>query len=163
NGNHALATKSDGTVWAWGSNSYGELGDNTTTQRSSPVQVVGVSGAVRVAAGVNHSLAITAAGVVYSWGYNYSNALGDGTANNSLIAKAISGANFAWKVATPQLSYPSGTYTTTLNVTVTCATSGATLYYTLDGTTPTTSSPTVTNGGMVSITQSQTLKAFATK
>ena len=163
NGNHALAAKSDGTVWAWGSNSNGELGDGTTTQRSSPVQAMGVSGAVRVAAGVSHSLAITAAGIVYSWGYNFYDALGDGTTNNSSSAKAISGANFAWKVASPQLSYAAGTYNTTLNITVTCATTGATIYYTLDGTTPTTSSPTVANGGTVSVAQSRTLKAFATR
>ena len=162
-GNHSLAAKSDGTVWAWGQNPYGELGDGTTTSRPSPVQVTGVTGAVRVAAGLNHSLAITSAGIIYAWGFNTYNALGDGTSNNSSTAKAISGSGFTFNVAPPQFSYAAGTYNTTLSVAVTCATAGATIYYTLDGTTPTTSSPTIASGGTVAINQTQTLKAFAAK
>src|SRR5581483_949361 len=41
---HSLALKADGTVWAWGANAYGQLGDNTTTERHTPVQVLGVGG-----------------------------------------------------------------------------------------------------------------------
>jgi len=39
-GDHTIALKTDGTVWAWGSNWTGQLGDGTITRRSSPVQVV---------------------------------------------------------------------------------------------------------------------------
>ncbi|MCL2707022.1 MAG: RCC1 domain-containing protein, partial [Dehalococcoidia bacterium] len=39
--NYSLALKSDGTVWAWGGNSYGQLGDGTTTNRSTPAQLIG--------------------------------------------------------------------------------------------------------------------------
>jgi alpha-tubulin suppressor-like RCC1 family protein len=46
-----MALKSDGTVWAWGYNLKGELGDGTTTERDTPVQVSGLTGAVAVAAG----------------------------------------------------------------------------------------------------------------
>src|SRR6185436_16516387 len=99
----------------------------------------------------------------YAWGFNTYNALGDGTSNNSSTAKAISGSGFTFNVAPPQFSYAAGTYNTTLSVAVTCATAGATIYYTLDGTTPTTSSPTIASGGTVAINQTQTLKAFAAK
>ena len=43
---HSLGLKSDGTVWAWGHNAYGQLGDGTTATRKAPVQVVGLSGVV---------------------------------------------------------------------------------------------------------------------
>ena len=55
-GDHTLAVGSDGTAWAWGYNGYGQLGDGTTTQRNTPVQVSGLSGAIAVAAGGYHSL-----------------------------------------------------------------------------------------------------------
>ena len=48
---HSMALKSDGTVWTWGDNSWGMLGDGTFTQRTSPVQVAGLSGVTRIAAG----------------------------------------------------------------------------------------------------------------
>jgi len=55
---HSLALKNDGTLWAWGKNEFGELGDGTTTQRNAPVQVRGFSGVQAVDAGGNHNLAI---------------------------------------------------------------------------------------------------------
>ena len=77
---HSLALKNDGTVWAWGANYYGELGDGTTTQRTTPVQVTGLSGTVvAIAAGSNHSLALKSDGTVWAWGWNYYGQLGDGT------------------------------------------------------------------------------------
>ena len=48
---HTLALKQDGTVWAWGDNSSGQLGDGTTTHRTSPVQVPGLTGVSAIAAG----------------------------------------------------------------------------------------------------------------
>ncbi|WP_249351541.1 RCC1 domain-containing protein, partial [Corallococcus exiguus] len=76
---HTLAAKSDGTVWAWGRNGPGQVGDGTSTSRSSPVQVLGVTGVVRVAAGDFHSLGLTSDGTVWGWGYNGPGQLGDGT------------------------------------------------------------------------------------
>lgn len=65
---HALAVKGDGTVWAWGSNFRGKLGDGTTTNRPTPVQVVDMADAIAVAAGTEHSLALKSDGTVWSWG-----------------------------------------------------------------------------------------------
>lgn len=52
NGDSAYALRSDGTVWAWGENDFGELGDGTHEHRSRPVQVVGLSGVTGIAAGI---------------------------------------------------------------------------------------------------------------
>src|SRR5688500_11976105 len=67
---HTLALKPEGTVWSWGDNWYGQLGDNSTTQRSTPVQVSGLSGVIEVAAGGNFSLALKSDGTVWAWGSN---------------------------------------------------------------------------------------------
>jgi alpha-tubulin suppressor-like RCC1 family protein len=60
NARHSLALKSDKTVWAWGSNSDGQLGDGTKTNRSAPVQVTGLTAVASIAAGGEHSLALEA-------------------------------------------------------------------------------------------------------
>ncbi|WP_309890693.1 hypothetical protein [Archangium sp.] len=74
-----LKVRQDGTVWAWGANSYGQLGDGTTTQRTTPVQVVGLDNVGAVAAGDTHSLALKKDGTVWAWGHNEYGKLGDGT------------------------------------------------------------------------------------
>ncbi|WP_019900689.1 Ig-like domain repeat protein [Salinispora arenicola] len=78
---HSLAVTSAGTVLAWGANSSGQLGDGTTTPRSTPVAVDLPAGTTvtAVAAGQGHSLAVTSAGTVLAWGANSSGQLGDGT------------------------------------------------------------------------------------
>ena len=63
---HSLALKSDGTVWAWGSNGAGELGNGTYTNSNVPVSVSGLSGVVALAAGLNHSLALKSDGTVWT-------------------------------------------------------------------------------------------------
>ncbi|MCC7202339.1 MAG: hypothetical protein IT393_06750, partial [Nitrospirae bacterium] len=68
-----------GTVWAWGQNSFGQLGDGTETERHTPVQVIGLTGIVSVAAGDRHSLALKSDGTVWGWGYSEYGELGDGT------------------------------------------------------------------------------------
>ena len=68
------------TNYAWGYNSSGRLGDNTTTTRSSPVTVVGgITTWSKISAGGKHSVGITSAGVAYGWGYNGYGGLGDNT------------------------------------------------------------------------------------
>lgn len=88
---HSLALKGDGTVWAWGGNSFGQLGDGTQTDRSIPIQVSGLSGVTAIAAGDRHSLAIKGDGTVWAWGSNSSGRLGNGTTTNSYIPVQVSG------------------------------------------------------------------------
>ncbi|NOV00989.1 RCC1 domain-containing protein [Paenibacillus planticolens] len=88
---HSLALKSDGTVWAWGSNVYSELGDGTTTNRSTPVQVSGLSNIVSISTKNYHSLAIKSDGTVWAWGYNTDGQLGDGTTTTPLTPVQVSG------------------------------------------------------------------------
>ena len=76
---HSLLVKADGTVWAWGYNYSGQLGDGTTTNRSNPVQVTSLAGVVAVAGGGTHSLALGADGRIWAWGANANGQLGDGT------------------------------------------------------------------------------------
>jgi alpha-tubulin suppressor-like RCC1 family protein len=79
-GGHTLALKDNGTVWAWGNNQYGQLGDGATTSRSTPVQVPGLSGIIMVGAGTNFSVALKSDGTVWVWGWEGAGngQLGDG-------------------------------------------------------------------------------------
>ena len=76
---HTLGLKSDGTAWSWGYNAYGALGDGTTVDKPTPIQVPGLTGIVGVAAGQYHSVAVKSDGTVWAWGYNGSGQLGNGT------------------------------------------------------------------------------------
>ncbi|MGE5549702.1 MAG: RCC1 domain-containing protein [Bacteroidota bacterium] len=76
---HTLALGADGTVWTWGWNKYGQLGDGTTANKSMPIRVPGLAGVKAVAAGANHSMALKKDGTVWTWGSNYFGQLGDGT------------------------------------------------------------------------------------
>jgi alpha-tubulin suppressor-like RCC1 family protein len=84
-GDHAaLALKSDGTVWAWGGNRYGQLGPNGPTPTNSaytptPVQVTGLPAISLIATGGENSLAVDTTGKVWSWGRNGFGELGQGT------------------------------------------------------------------------------------
>ncbi|MFZ5776027.1 MAG: RCC1 domain-containing protein [Thermodesulfobacteriota bacterium] len=88
---HTLALKSDGTVWAWGYNINGQLGDGTTIDRNTPVQVVGLSGIVALTSGAQHGLALKNDGTVWAWGANYQGQLGDGTTTNRSTPVLLSG------------------------------------------------------------------------
>ena len=75
---HCLAVKRDGTVWSWGNNWHGQLGDGTKNSNSSASQVKGLSDVTAVAAAMGHSLALRKDGTVWAWGYNDDGELGDG-------------------------------------------------------------------------------------
>lgn len=79
---HSLALCSDGTVVAWGGNTNGQLGDNSTTQQITPVAVTSTGAlagktVVKVAAGGSHSLALCSDGTLVAWGFNSTGQLGD--------------------------------------------------------------------------------------
>ncbi|GFE58101.1 hypothetical protein AOG1_19810 [Geobacter sp. AOG1] len=109
-GNFSLALKSDGSVWAWGQNTLGQLGDNSNTQRITPVQVTNLgsnSGVIKVAAGSLHSLALKNDGSVWAWGYNSNGRLGD----NSTTDRIIPVQSLITGVKTPLVYYSPGTVT----------------------------------------------------
>ena len=87
----SLALGSDGNIYAWGSNSNGQLGDGTTTQKTIPVKVKPPVGKptsftyVQVSAGGDHSLALGSDGNIYAWGSNSNGQLGDGTTTQKTI------------------------------------------------------------------------------
>ena len=107
---HNLALKADGTLWAWGNNSFGQLGDGTTTNQPVPAQIVtGNPGNfdshwVAIAAGGSHSLGLQADGTLWVWGDNGSGQLGDpslGTGINTPVqlvnfAPPTPGYNSSW-------------------------------------------------------------------
>jgi alpha-tubulin suppressor-like RCC1 family protein len=89
--NYCLALKYDGTVWAWGDNEFGQLGDgSTTTNKNTPVKVSGLSNISMIAAGKSHSLALKNDGSVWAWGENQNGQLGDGTNTNKTTPVQVS-------------------------------------------------------------------------
>jgi alpha-tubulin suppressor-like RCC1 family protein len=92
-GQHALALRSDGTVWAWGSNASGQLGNGTRTSSRKPVQVRTSGGPLKqvkeVSAGLSHSVALTKDGFVLAWGENAHGQLGVNDRTDRLVATGI--------------------------------------------------------------------------
>jgi alpha-tubulin suppressor-like RCC1 family protein len=87
---HTLFVKTDGTVYATGLNSNGQLGDASTTQRTSPVQMSGVSTAVAAAGGDRHSIILLSDGTLAATGYNGQGQLADGTTTQRTSPVAVS-------------------------------------------------------------------------
>lgn len=128
---HSLALTADGTVYGFGRNNYGQLGDSTTTNKPAPVQVLkgAYSGnyylgdnvnnpIIAIAAGTRHSMVIDAAGTVYSFGRNAFGMLGDSTTTDrktpvKVKKGAYNGTNYLGdNVSNPIVSFSPGTFHT---------------------------------------------------
>ncbi len=78
---HSLALKSDGTVWAWGYNAYGQVGNGgSASPVTNPVQVTGLTGVTAISAGGVHSMALRNDGSIWVWGSNLAGQIGNGSA-----------------------------------------------------------------------------------
>ncbi len=86
--NHSMALKSDGTVWTWGENGAGELGDGTTVSKNAPLRVTSLNNVIAIAAQPFCSFAVKSDGTVWAWG---SGALGNGTITQSSTPIQVSG------------------------------------------------------------------------
>lgn len=100
---HVLALSKDGTVWAWGDNEFGQLGDGTFETRLYPVKVLNPEGKVflknivKITCGAFHSFAIDKNGNLFAWGKNWKGQLGDGTyedRNKPVLVKGVNGDGF---------------------------------------------------------------------
>lgn len=98
-GAHTCALTASGQAYCWGYNLNGQLGDNSTTNRSTPVQVAQPEGVTfnRITAGGSHTCALTAANVAYCWGWDDFGQLGDGATvdQSAPVAVQVRGATFA--------------------------------------------------------------------
>lgn len=96
---YTVAVKDDGTVWTWGYNNFGQLGDGSTINSSTPVQVKDslgnpLTGIITISAGYNHTVAIKSDDTIWAWGRNNFGQLGDGTyedKNTAVEAKNLNG------------------------------------------------------------------------
>ncbi len=131
---HSCAVTNTGAMQCWGYNTYGQLGDNTTLNKLTPVAVSGLSSGVAAsAAGIYHSCALTSAGGVQCWGYNANGQLGDTTVVNRSVPVAVSGWNtLAQTITVTTVAPTSATYGSTFTVAAT-ASSGLTVVKTVTG------------------------------
>lgn len=96
---HSLAVNADGTASAWGNNSYGQLGNGTTTSSTTAVPVSGLSGVLAVTSGNLSSYAVTNSATVYAWGDNSYGQLGNGTRTRSNSPVQVTGLSGVTQVA----------------------------------------------------------------
>lgn len=88
---HNIALKADGTVWGWGNNFFGQVGNGTTNDASTPVQTSVLNSVVALGGRGYHTLAIEADGSVWGWGWNNAGELGGGTTNATTVPVRVAG------------------------------------------------------------------------
>ena len=95
---HTAAIKTDGTLWTWGYNSYGQIGDNTTTNKPAPdTTFAGGTDWKQVSCGRQHTAAIKTDGTLWTWGQNYNGQLGVGDVDTRYYPVITFGENTNWK------------------------------------------------------------------
>jgi alpha-tubulin suppressor-like RCC1 family protein len=101
---NGVALGSDGTVWTWGENFAGELGDGTTTARTAPQQVAGLAGVTQVAAGGEAVFAVTGSGTLLGWGSGSDGVLGIGDGADKRRPTVVPGISDVQQVSTSGLT-----------------------------------------------------------
>jgi alpha-tubulin suppressor-like RCC1 family protein len=108
-GTHSLGVRANGTAWAWGCNNQGQLGDNTTVSKRSPVLVAGgFTDWVQVSGGNSHSLGLRENGTAWGWGYNGYGNLGDGTTVSKRSPVSVVGGFTDWSQVSAGRSHSLG-------------------------------------------------------
>ena len=156
---HSLALKSDGTVWSWGNNVHGQLGNDSTNNSNVPILVSNLN-ATAITAGDIHSGALMGNGTIRMWGNNTSGALGDRT-NISRMVPIETVASFGPPL--PFVTPDGGTFNNRQGVTIFTNVPGVIIFYTIDGSDPTELSPAVSSGATLVIDHSVTLKTRSFK
>jgi serine/threonine-protein kinase len=82
-------TTTGGAAYCWGDNSFGQLGDGTTTQRLAPTLITGGLAFSSVTAGSVFTCGLTTGSAMYCWGSNANGELGDGTTNGHLVPNLV--------------------------------------------------------------------------
>jgi alpha-tubulin suppressor-like RCC1 family protein len=93
---HTCAVKTNGSLYCWGLNDNGQVGDNTSTQRNSPVQVITapntpIADVIQVSGGWKHTCAIKVGGALFCWGYNGNGMVGDNSVSSRWMPTAVVG------------------------------------------------------------------------
>ena len=112
---HTAAIRADGTLWAWGNNGYGRIGDGTITthdprgtvnnNRHTPIQIGTDANWAYVSAGVAHTVAVRTDGTLWAWGSNLHGALGDGTNNRYAPVPTRIGMDYDWALVAAGLNH----------------------------------------------------------
>lgn len=89
-GSHSVALRKDGSVWTWGHNGSGQLGNGIKAGSSTPSQVPGLRDVVAIAAGYSHVAALKKDGTVWAWGSNHSGQLGKSSFGTSMTPVRVS-------------------------------------------------------------------------
>jgi len=92
---YCIALKTDGTLWTWGDNTYGQLGDNSIVDKNTPVQIGTATDWVQIAAGTDHTLALKSNGTLWAWGRNNVGQFGTALPTSSLVPIQI-GSDTNW-------------------------------------------------------------------
>ncbi|MGL6129366.1 RCC1 domain-containing protein, partial [Chryseobacterium artocarpi] len=97
---HSIGLKVDGTLWAWGDNHYGQLGDGTNSDRNKPTQIGTANNWTKISAGIRYSVGLKSDGTLWTWGSNIKGQLGNGTTTERNIPTQVGTATDWVNVAT---------------------------------------------------------------